>query len=1191
MKVVQNQSSRAGCRLRLTNSTRLASLAFVVLVSTAGPVLAQENAKPSAPQSAPLMDPGLYSAMRWRMIGPHRGGRVSAVAGIPGDAAVYYMGTPGGGAWKTTDGGAVWTPIFDRERVASIGAVAIAPSNSNIVYVGTGEQTEGNGMYKSTDAGFTWTHIGLDDSHYISSVIIDPRNPDIVVVGALGHPILGVAANKAERGVYKSTDGGKTWMRTLFKDEKAGVSDMVADPGNPRVLYAALWHPRDFFGDASDKQDSWIYKSIDEGSTWNPVGTAGLPTEPLDRVGIAVAPGDRGRRVFAISARGLYRSDDAGSTWRKITTDARITGNGYICRVYVDPRNADTVYTMQTTTYRSLDGGKTFAAFKGAPGGDDYHVLWIDPQNPQRMILGVDQGATISLNGGKTWSDWFNQPTGQFYHVITDNQFPYVAYAPQQDSGTAAVPSRSDYGVITYRDWFSIGGFEFCYIAPDPANPNVVYSGGWYGSVVRFDKITGQIAHVFVRSTTQRTSQMPPLVFSPQDPHTLYFGTQNVLKTTDSGESWQMISPDLTTKPEPPAAAPVKGAELVPPSIEPKDMSPRDARRVENDRDAEEARERARDAEGAAGNKFDTDSFAYEMDDNDKDFDAEQGPRGGGALTVLAPSTIAAGVIWAGTTNGIIQLTQDGGQSWQKVSPPDPAGFISTIEPSHYDSTVAYATVNVQADLTPLAYRTRDAGKSWQKITAGFEPGWIVRVVREDPIRKGLLYAGTENAAYVSFDDGDHWQSLQLNLPTATIRDLVVHDNDLVIATYGRALWVLDDISPLRQASVQLASSAVDLLRPSTAIRTRWDNDQETPLPPEFPGGDNPPDGAMFYYYLKSPPTDPIALEIRDAQGNLVKRFTSEKPAPDTVVKNVPDYWFAPLPQLTTNAGLNRFVWDLHYDSPPALQYSYYGNTLDYLEYTLSGHAVAGNTPREQTVGPLAVPGEYKVVLIAGGQKLTQPLTIALDPRVHVSRSDLVLQFEAAQRISAGLKSSFTVYNAAAPLRAAIADRMKILTVAEKEKPEAPKPAKTAKEPDAAERAKATTTGSTGAAKSTASDVQAAAPKDSEALAALKQFAAKFDTIINGTRTAPGIGPINRDLARIDFMIETGDAAPADAAQVAIHDSCASLTTNIAQWQDLNSKTLPTVNAILDKQKIAPLPAAAPTMADPPGVPLDACSP
>ncbi len=1104
----------------------LARLALVVLAAGAVPVVAQQN--------APQVDPSLYSAMRWRLIGPHRAGRVSAVAGIPGDPTTYYMGTPGGGMWKTTDAGDVWVPIFDDQRVASIGAVAIAPSNSTIVYVGTGEQTVGNGMYKSTDAGTTWAHIGLDDTHYISSVIVDPRNPDIVVVGALGHPILGAAADKAARGVYKSTDGGKTWTRTLFKDEKAGVSDLVADPGNPRVLYAALWHPRDFFAGAAGatEQDAWIYKSVDEGSTWKQVTGTGLPATPLNRVGLAVAPGDRGRRVFAISAQGLFRTDDAGDAWRKITPDPRITGNGYICHVYVDPRNADVVYVMQTTTYRSTDGGQTFAAFKGAPGGDDYHVLWIDPSNSQRMILGVDQGATVSVDGGKTWSVWFNQPTGQFYHVVTDNQFPYVAYAPQQDSGTAAVPSRSDFGEITYRDWFSIGGFEYCTIAPDPLNPNIVYSGGWYGSVVRFDKVTGQIAHVFVRSAKYRTGQMAPLVFSPQDPRTLYFGTQYVMKTSNGGESWQTISPDLTVKPQPPAAGDhPQGAELIPP----KEISPR---HMDADAEETETRARSREAEAAAGNRLDPGSFAYEMDDNDKDFDAEQSVRGGAAITALAPSTIAASVIWAGASDGLIQLTQDGGLNWQNVSPPDLTGFsfISTLEASHFDSNTAYVAVNVQRDSTPLIYRTHDAGKTWQKITDGLAPGWIVRVIREDPVRKGLLYAGTENAMYVSFDDGGHWQSLQLNLPTATVRDLVVQGNDLVIATYGRALWVLDDVSPLRQAGTQISGSAAALLRPATAVRTRWDNDQETPLPPEFPAAQNPPDGAMFYYYLKSPPAAPIALEIHDAQGNLVKRFTSEPPAADTVVKNVPDYWFGPLPHLTKDAGLNRFVWDLHYDAPPALQYSYWGNTLDYLEYTLTVNAIKGQTPREQALGPLAVPGQYEVTLTVGDQKLTQPLTITLDPRIRASQADLVRQFEAANRVSAGLKSSYDAYNAIAVFRATLADRRKTLDASLKENPEM-----------------------------------------KEAADAAKDMDTKIDVIQSGTRTSPGIGPLNRDLARMDFMIETGDAAPSESAEVAIHESCSALTTNLAAWRQLKTQSVPSLNAQLEKYKLAPLATAAST--------------
>jgi len=498
------------------------------LISFALVGIIQFSSAPSfAQQDSQTIDPSLYSAMRWRLIGPYRGGRVTAVAGISGDPTVYYMGTPGGGVWKTTDGGRVWNPIFDDQHVASIGAVALAPSNPNIIYVGTGEQTRGNGVYKSSDTGATWTHIGLEKAYYISSIVVDPRNPEIVIVGVLVRAVTSVSSEPPEHGVFKSVNGGKTWTRTLSKDALDGIADMCADPGNPREIFAAMWHPPDPSSNSDDKnkQDGWIYRSTDEGSTWSQVAGKGLPSEPLDRIGLAIAPGMRGRRVFAITGQGLFRSDDAGDTWRKITSDPRIIGSGYISRVYVDPRNPDIVHVMQTSTYRSTDGGQTFAAFKGAPGGDDYHVLWMDPQNTNRMILGVDQGATISVDGGKTWSSWYNQPTGQFYHVITDNQFPYVAYAPQQDSGTAAVPSRSDYGEISFRDWFSIGGFEFCYIAPDPLNSNIVYSGGWYGSVVRFDKTTGQIVHVFVRGNQDHTSQMPPLVFSPQNPRALYFGT------------------------------------------------------------------------------------------------------------------------------------------------------------------------------------------------------------------------------------------------------------------------------------------------------------------------------------------------------------------------------------------------------------------------------------------------------------------------------------------------------------------------------------------------------------------------------------------------------------------------------------------------------------------------------------------
>ena len=1083
------------------------------LISFALVVIAQFSSESScAQQNSQTIDPSLYSAMRWRLIGPHRAGRVTAVAGIPGDPAVYYMGTPGGGVWKTTDGGRVWNPIFDDQRVASIGAVALAPSNPNIIYVGTGEQTRGNGMYKSTDAGATWIHIGLEKAYYITSIVVDPRNPDIVIAGVFVRAMTGISSEPPEHGIFKSMNGGKTWTRTLSKDELDGISDICADPGNPRELFAAMWHPRDPSASRGDKpnQNGWIYKSTDEGSTWKQVAGTGLPSEPLDRIGLAVAPDTHGRRVFAITGLGLFRSDDAGDTWRKITSDPRIVGNGYISRVYVDPRNHDIVHVMQTSTYRSADGGQTFAAFKGAPGGDDYHVLWIDPQNVNRMILGVDQGATISLDGGKTWSSWFNQPTGQFYHVITDNQFPYVAYAPQQDSGTAAVPSRSDYGEISFRDWFSIGGFEFCYIAPDPLNPNIVYSGGWYGSVVRFDKTTGQIAHVFVRGNQDRTSQMPPLVFSPQNPRTLYFGTQYAMITTNNGDTWQHISPDLTAR----IGAPTKA-----------------------------------ESGNARGHQLADGSSGYSSDEDEKDAALEQASRGRMALTALAPSPIGSGMIWAGTGNGIIQMTPDAGITWQNVSPPDLKSntMVSIIEPSHFDANAVYVAAINNRDSTPFIYRTRDAGKSWQKITEGLEPGRIARVIREDPQRRGLLYAGTENAVYVSFDDGDHWQSMQLNLPASDMRDLAVHDTDLVVATYGRALWVLDDLSPLRQASAQIAASNAYLLRPVTAVRVRWDNDQETPLPPEVPAGQNPPDGAMIYYYLKSTPLTAISLEIRDAAGKLVRRFSSQPPPPDETVKNVPDYWFAPLAGIPKNAGLNRFVWDLHYDPPPTLQYSYFGNSLDYVEYTLSGHAIAGDTPREQTLGPLAVPGEYQVVLTVGDQKFRQPLAITLDPRVHVAQADLDRQFETAMKIEAGLKSSYDAFGELAMLRKEITERRKNLE----------------------------------------SNAQA-----KDAVDAVKDVETQVNAIQSGTPVLPGIGPINRDLARVAFMVESGDAAPSGAAQSAIKESCSGLTKLLVEWNALQTHALPAVNATIEKYKLAPLPLAstgtAKTAHDPPG---DACQP
>jgi photosystem II stability/assembly factor-like uncharacterized protein len=1086
--------------------------------------------------------------MRWRLIGPYRAGRVSAVAGVPGDAATYYMGTPGGGIWKTTSGGTTWKPIFDDEHVASIGDIAIAPSDSKTIIVGTGEQTAGDGVYRSTNAGATWTNIGLKDSRFIATVLIDPRNPNIILAGVLGHPILGIGAPSENRGVYKTTDGGKTWTKTLYKDDMAGVSNMAADPDNPRILYAALWKPFDFRTGPPDShsQDSWIYKSTDEGATWKPVSEDGLPSTPRGRVGLAVAPGTKGQRIFAIMEPGLFRSDDGGAHWRQITKDPRITGNLYICRVYVDPKNPDMVFVMQTTTYRSTDGGQNFTAYKGAPGGDDYHVLWIDPQNSQRMILGVDQGATISLDGGLTWSSWYNQPTGQFYHVITDNQFPYVSYAPQQDSGTAAVPNRSDYGEISYRDYFSIGGFEFCYIAPDPLNPSIVYSGGWYGSTLRWDKTTGQIVHVFVRSTKERMSQMPPLVFSPQDPHTLYLGAQYVLKTTNGGNSWTQISPDLTT----PAAAPGAPADqphaqnIAPPNLVPPAPSANTHSPLNEEEEVVDLEERD------AGGK--------------DDFELAQRPRRT-SLTVLTPSPVSASVLWAGSTNGLVQITRDASQSWQDVTP---AGLpkdseIEAIEPSHYDANTAYVVLNARQDLRPYIFRTRDAGKSWQEITTGLQPDWIARVIREDPVRKGLLYAGTENALYVSFDDGDHWQSLQLNFPAADVRDLAVHGDDLVAATYGRALWILDDITPLRQAGPEITSANAYLLKPATVVRTRYDNDQETPLPPEEPTAKNPPDGAIIDYYLKSVPSNPLTLEIHDAQGKVVRRFTSLVPPVDSTPKNVPDYWFSPPAHLSKDAGLNRFVWDLRYDPPQALNFGYYGGLLDYVEYTISDHALPADTPREQTLGPLAVPGQYEVFFIGNGTVMKQPLTITLDPRVHVSQADLEAQLLAGKRIASGLAASSKAFQSITNLRAAIADRLKTLGVAPEENSRARfgEQSAEAKQKSAEEKAQE-------------GKAAAASPETKASAEALRDLDKKAGAILEGTFEAPGVGPVNRDLARTSFFIQSGDSAPSETAKAALEESCTQLNKNLTAWSDLDSQAVPATSTIIAKSGLAALPTS-----------------
>ncbi len=1018
-----------------------------------------------APAKAQGIDPNFYSAMRWRLIGPYRAGRITAVAGIPGNPAIYYIGTPGGGVWKTTDGGTVWKPIFDSQHVASVGAVALAPSDTRIIYVGTGEQTPGNGVYKSTDAGATWTQIGLQDTHFINSVLVDPRNPNIVVVGAIGDD-----TPSDDRGVYKSTDGGATWKKTLFQDNMTGVADMVMDPNNPRVLYAAMWHPLDrVFFTRPEKPvtgpDAWIYKSTDEGSTWKRLDADGMPSEKWGRTGLAVAPGNHGKRVFAIVAQGLYRSDDGGANWRQITDDPRVVGNSYFSRVFVDPKNPDTVYVVQTCSYRSTDGGVHFEAFKGAPDGDDYHVLWIDPTNTDRMILGVDQGATISMDGGKSWSPWYNQPTGQLYHLSAGYEFPYVIYASEQDSGSVAIPSRSDFGRIRNRDVFSPDGYEFGYIVEDPLHTYLVYSDGSPGTVVRLDRRTNQAVTVFSAGAKYHVDENAPLEFSPTDPNILYFGAQYVLESADGAASWHEISPDLGQQ-----------------------------------------------------------SVATQANQNSR----RPGARNG-VISALAPSPVSANVMWAGTTNGLVQVTRDAGATWQNVPPPGltDRSLVSIVEASSHDPASAYVAVDQFQDERPYFFRTHDYGQTWQAINGGLPASGIARVIREDTVRKGLLYAGTETGVFVSFDDGDNWQSLQLNLPTASVRDLIVRGDDIAVATYGRSLWILDDVTPLRQASEQ-AVSGVYFYRPETAIRTIWDNDQDTPLPPEVPAGQNPPDGAFIDYYLKSAPQGDITLSIYDSGGSLIRTYSSAAPPSEKRLPVVvPDYWFMSRVVLSKNAGMNRVVWNLRYPHPAALPYGIFPPGLQkFVQYYGTQDAVPGKTPFDQPLGPLVVPGDYQLVLIVDGQTYRQTLHVVKDPRETASQYDYVEQFNLIHEMTNGMDATYDAYNQLIPLSDALEDRIKSLK---------------------------------------------ANPQAKDALDAATALQKKLTVIQGGSFTTPGFGMINSDLTQMVYAANMGDGAPAETVQSDTTLACAVLAKDFEAWQKL-SGDLSSLNRMLQKSNLTALP-------------------
>jgi len=1033
--------------------------------------------------AAQEIGPDAYSGLRWRFLGTHRGGRVTTVAGVVSQPNVYYMGTPNGGVWKTTDGGRTWKPIFDAVHVASIGALAVAPSDPNVIYVATGEQGSGRGVFKSTDAGATWSSAGLAEEHFLSSIIIDPKDPNIVVAGAFGS-----AVATEPRGLFKSTDGGKSWTKTLADaDGASGVADISAAPDNAKVLYAALNPPPGEAGDRNQPGESKIFDSADEGSTWKPTGTEGLPAKAQGRIGLAVVPRTSGRGVLAIMNQGLFRSEDGGATWRQVTRDPRILGSWYFSRVFVDPNHPQIVYVEQTCTYRSTDGGKTFVSWRGAPSGEDHHVLWIAPDGSNRMIVGTDQGAIISVNGGETWTDWFNQPTGQLYHVTTDNTFPYHAYAAQQDSGTIIVPNRSDYGEITYRDWFSSGGFESGYMAPDPLNHNLVYSVGWFGTVFRLDRITGQISTVFVPPANYQTVWETPLVFDPRDARILYFGSQYLLKTSNGATTWEVISPDLGSSAQHPA-------------------------------------EVAKPGNGHEPDPDDDDQFT---DQNDKD--AAQSGRNG-AIHTIAPSPVESGMVWVGTSSGLVHVLRGG--AWQDVTPADlpKKSDIRIVEASAFDANTAFIAVTVRRENRPYLYRTRDAGKTWTKIVTGLPADESTQALREDPKCKGLLFAGTASDVYVSFDDGDHWQLLRLNLPAAPAMDFAIHGDDLVAATFGRGLWIIDDISPLRELTAKLAAEPVHFFKPQTAMRVRWDNHGETPLSPEFPASENPPDGAIIYYSLKSAASSEVALDLLDALGRRIRHFSSKSSAPSSLVGNAPEYWFAPTAVLDTKPGMHRFVWDLRTEDPLTLNFSYYGGKLEYIEYTLMDHAIPGQTPRQQPPGALLPPGSYEAVLTVDGKQYRQKLQVVLDPRVRASQEDLTAQWNLAHMISAGLGLSYNAYGEYESLQAAIKDRQAKL----KEQPEA-----------------------------------------KDLLEALGKLQTAGAAIGEGKSDAPGIGTLNRDSSRYLVMVESADMRPPVSAQTAALEACKKLQVNLEAWSKLNSGDLAAVNKQLEASHLAALPVAS----------------
>jgi len=1043
-------------------------------------------------------DPSLFSDLRWRMIGPHRGGRTVGAVGVPQQPNVFYIGVNNGGVWKTNDFGRTWIPLFDQQPAGSVGDVAVAPSNPNTIYVATGEGIQrpdlstGDGIYKSTDAGKTWEHLGLRDGQQIGGLAVDPANENRVFAAVLGHPY----GPNTERGVYRSLDGGRSWERVLYKDENTGAIQVAIDPKDPNIVYADLWAGRQgpWENGAWSGEQSGLFKSTDGGTTWRQL-TAGLPTakQGLSRIGFCIAPSDTRRMYATVDAGqygGIYRSDDAGESWTRLNSDRRFWGRGDdFAEVKVDPKNADIVYTADVVVWKSSDAGRSWTAFRGAPGGDDYHRIWINPENTDVILIASDQGAIVTVNGGQTFSSWYNQPTAQFYHVSTDNAFPYNVYGGQQESGSVGIASRGNDGAITFREWHPVGAEEYGYVAPDPLNPDIIYGG----KLTRYDKRTGQVQNVApeaIHSGKYRFLRTAPVLFSPTDPHTLYFAGNVLFKTRDGGHSWTVISPDLS-------------------------------------------RERW-DIPASVG------VYAKE--------EMKKMPRRGVIYTV-APSPLDSNTIWAGTDDGLIHITHDGGRHWSNVTPPAVTSWskVSLIEASRYNVANAYAAVNRirLEDSHPHIYRTTDQGKTWTEIVNGL-PDDPINAIREDKLKQGLLFAGSERAVYMSIDNGDHWQPLRLNMPATSIRDLVIKDDDLIAATHGRSFWILDDIAPLRQlqgkagnastgsANVSpgadktsinsFAGTAVRLFRPAKAVRVRWDMNTDTPLPQEEPAGENPPDGAIIDYYLKTAMPGELTLDIIDAMGRLVRHYSSRDTLYEIPDVNIPPYWIRPQHLLSTAAGHHRFLWDLH-EQPLNVPASY------------PIAAIYANTAPEPS-SPWVMPGDYTIRLSAGGVTASQKLTVVMDPRVRTAVQFLKEQYDLSQIAYQGRHNCMDILRQLQSVTAQL---------------NALAPASTSTTP--------------------APPAGSHPVRDPALEHSLQEILARIQVMISAPHGSgeKGFSQLEGDFAGTFNILHESDNRPTSQVRAAVMSSQDTLRRLKEQWKMIQQKDLPALNKLLQRSGLPPL--------------------